>query len=244
MPEQQKLSLEGITMPKMEGAAPAAVEHFIDNLPFSGLADNPFALERVINRGNAAERRLSHFLRWVNKIYAPKKVLYPFSGWHTTPRDILGDDRVIHLSNETDNDGNPRQFLRDLEYGLRVEGDARNQPFSDQVFDAVFLRIGESIVDLELEDLEGGEGLNKVFSECRRVVKPRGLFIVESSGQQSLVDLCKQTLEHEKLPGAVNELLRKSYWVFRNENKYPTDNFWEKSAKNAGRFVNFMQYKT
>lgn len=244
MRENQQLEVWGITMPNMEGAAPAAVQHFIDNLPSSGLADNPYALERVINRGNAIERRLAHFLRWIDRTYSPKRVLYPFSGWHTTPRDTLGENRVVHLSNETDDMDMPRPFLRDLEYGLRVEGDARNQPFSDRTFDAVFLRTGNSLLQLELDELEGGEGLSKVMAEFRRVVKPRGLFIVENAGQRSLVDLCKKTLEPEKLPDQVRKLLRNSYLVFTNEDKYPVEGVWEKTVKTSRRFVTFMQYKT
>lgn len=238
------IEIMGVAMPEMEGGAPAAIEHFKDNLPFSGLADNPYALEIVINRGNAIERRLAHFLRWIDRTYSPKTMLYPFSGWHTTPRDTLGDNRVVHLSNEIGNMGDPRQFLRDLEYGLRVKGDARNQPFPDQSFDSVFLRIGGGIIDLELDDLDGGQGLSKVMAECRRVVKPRGLFIVESAGQKPLVDLCKKTLEPEKLPDQVRRLLRNSYWIFRNEDKYPTESAWEKTVKTTRRFAAFMQYKT
>lgn len=153
---------------------------------------------------NRLEERTGEFLSWVKRTYNPQLVLYPFCGWHITPREVFGKDRVAHLSTDDCHD-----HLIDLGSGERVKGDVFSSPFQDHTFDAVLLRFGK----LRKDQIE------QAFSELRRTVKVNGLFIVEGTRRNNLTEYCKKRLKKAEVPKDIEDFMRGQFGLFLNADK-------------------------
>lgn len=118
-------------------------------------------------RDSNRERKLEELLKYLDKEYDIKTFYYPGSGWHKTPKKVLGKDKVVHISLETDLErwGKPGYFAK-LGEGIKVKGDYRYSPFKDKSFDAVFI-YGTPLAST-IEALQ----------EYRRVTAKDGLVIV------------------------------------------------------------------
>ena len=91
---------------------------------------------------------------------------YPGSGFDSVPKDILGIDRVVHVSLEEQNMLAENYFSK-LGGGMKVRADYRAQIFKETSFDATLLY---------------GIPMHSAIAalpEFRRVTKPDGLIIVE-----------------------------------------------------------------
>ena len=153
---------------------------------------------------NENERVFQLFLHWVRTTFDPQLIYYPFSGWHTSPRDILGTNRVIHLSNDQ-----CHSHLRDIKNGQRVMAEALKHPFREAVFDAVILKnIPQEVNAISF------------FDSLRVLIKPGGLFIVNATGIEPIVRVCEDKLERVKVPKKFRRSKTRDNDLFLNRNKW------------------------
>lgn len=184
----------------LRGYIPAQSNLTYMNMAVKGVK-NPEARFAHLNR---LEERTENFLSWIDATYSPKRVLYPFCGWHITPREIFGEHKVVHLSLDDCHD-----HLIDLGTGERVKGDAFSLPFQDDTFDAVFLRSSK----LKKDQIE------QAFSELRKSVKDDGLFIVENIGKNNLMEYCKKRLKKAEVPKDIEDFMKGQFGLFLNADK-------------------------
>lgn len=166
-----------------EGYAPQQTALDIENLTVAGMADSEWELRETFQGFNLRQDNLRHFLGWIKNTYDPRRVYYPFCGWHITPREVFGD-RVVHLSLD---DCHPH--LKDLVSGLRVQADILHQPFSGKIFDAVILNSGH------LKNMD----FDAVFTCLREVVKDDGFLIVADT-EGPLNNYCRKYLQKANVP--------------------------------------------
>lgn len=179
----------------------------LDGLPeFDPL---PKLINGIIASNTREEKIVIPFLEWIKATYNPKLVYYPFSGWHISPREIFGQDRVVHLLND---DNNP--YLRDIGSGIRIKGDVLKQPFRDNIFDTIFLNRHDA----------RGKDVGKVFAEFRRVLKEDGLFVVDKN-QRNIVNYCRKNLEGVEIPEDIKASIDSSFELFRNRDRERTRRF-------------------
>lgn len=219
MNERLKGYAEELDIPGRLGYAEVQTVVDIENAIYLGatsdyLDDKFSALTRFKNSiiaSNIREEKIATpFLIWVREKYNPQFVYYPFSGWHITPREIFGQDRVVHLSND---DNNP--FLRDIGSGIRVRGDVSRQPFRDEVFDVIFLN---------RHDVRGKDR-KRIFAEFRRVLKEDGLFVVDSD-QRNIVNYCRKNLQPVDIPEEIVNVAKSSFALFQNRDRERRKFLW------------------
>lgn len=160
--------------------------------------------ERLAERrrlGNENEENLELFLKWVKETFNPQLIYYPFSGWHIGPRQIFGEDNVVHLS-----DDKCHPHLKDIEQGQRVIASAQTPPFGVNTFDAVFVK-GDG--------LRADEGLN-FFEDLRNLVKPKGLFIINATGVEDIVKISLERLERLWVPPELKRGYSRVNYLFEN----------------------------
>lgn len=184
----------------LKGYLPVQSDLAYLNMGLAGVEDSETKFAHL----NRLEERTENFLSWIKTKYNPKLVLYPFCGWHTTPRETLGKDTVIHLSLDDCHD-----HLIDLGTGEKVKGDIFSLPFQDNTFDAVFLRFGKLKKDQ----------VDHAFSELRKTVKENGLFIVEGTKSNNLMKYCKNRLKKEEVSANVENFMKGQFGLFLNADK-------------------------
>lgn len=109
------------------------------------------------------DKALSEALNILDKRYSIHKLYYPGSGFHAVPKEVLGIERVVHLSLEE------VEYFKKLGSGVKVKGDYRKAPFKSGYFDATLVWGIPPETALEAID------------EFLRVTKEDGLLIVGSS---------------------------------------------------------------
>lgn len=118
------------------------------------------------------EGKLKEVLKYLDEKYEIGKLYYPGSGWHITPKEALGKDRVTHLSLEENADFVEGGYFGMLGEGVKVKGDYRFSPFKDKSFDATLIH-----------DIPRESAIDSL-SEFRRVTKEDGLIIVVRDYEQ------------------------------------------------------------
>lgn len=109
------------------------------------------------------DKALSEALSLLDQKYDIHKLYYPGSGFHAVPKEILGIERVVHLSLEE------VDYFKKLGNGTKVKGDYRKSPFKSRYFDATLIWGIPPETALEAVD------------EFLRVTKEDGILIVGSS---------------------------------------------------------------
>lgn len=206
---KDKLSYHSLSeeLPSIEGYAPAHFQHFISNLPFGGLDDQPWLQKSIIKRDNRRERNTKILLGWVREYFGLKFVFYPMPGWHVTPMDVFGEDHVVYLSND---DQHP--YLQDIGRGARIMADVFSSPLPDAVFEGAFLRLKEK------RDI-GKENIPKLVSVLRRVVKPEGIVIIDKWGADQTVKYCRKQLQEASIPDQIRKIIRNDFVIFTNKDR-------------------------
>ncbi len=191
------------------GGIPNYLGYAIEQSHLSAFRDDILGIgfERRAGRrrvSNENEQVFQLFLHWVKTTFDPQLIYYPFSGWHTSPRDILGTNRVIHLSNDQ-----CHSHLRDIKNGQRVMAEALKHPFREAVFDAVVLK-----------DIPPAVDAIALFGSLRVLIKPGGLFIVNSIGIGPIIKICENELERVKVPKKFQRSKTRDNDLFLNRNKW------------------------
>ena len=118
----------------------------------------------------AVENRRKEFLKWVQSEFNPKNMLYAGSGNDKLPKNVLGEDAVIHISLEENKPWFPGGYFSGLGSGKKVEGDFLQAPFKEKTLDAVYIHDApENIV-------------RKGLCEFKRILKDSGILILDNSG--------------------------------------------------------------
>lgn len=112
---------------------------------------------------------LAPLLKFLDKKYKFGNFYYPGSGFNKVPKETLGEDRVVHLSNEIGENGEECIYFDKLDSGIKVRGDYRHSPFKDRSFDATLIWGTPPESTIEAMD------------EFRRVTKDDGLIIFGNS---------------------------------------------------------------
>lgn len=113
-----------------------------------------------------------HFLKWLKDNFDPNLVLYAGSGQDVLPKEVLGQDRVVHtsLENYPAKDYKPEtQSFPALGEGKKVITDNRQLPFSDSRFDSALL------LDMDIETIP------QQIPEIIRVLQSRGTLTLSRS---------------------------------------------------------------
>lgn len=136
------------------------------------------------------------FLVWIKNAYSPQRVYYPGSGNDKIPKEIFGEDKVIHLSLGPKNRG-ARGYFTHLGSGHKIEGDFLKSPFKDKSFDAVFIH--DTPCSVTIQGLE----------EFYRVLKNEGILILDNGcwDQKELEEFfiaARQLFEGQSLPSQFN----------------------------------------
>lgn len=85
----------------LEGCTHHQFDLMWTNALVTGQLDDPVREEffrDTIERLNETERSLKVFLKYLKETYGPQLVYYPMSGWHITPRQVFGTEKVVYLS--------------------------------------------------------------------------------------------------------------------------------------------------
>lgn len=142
------------------------------------------------------EKNRRGFLQWVENTYHPQKIYYPGSGKDRLPKEVLGENRVVHLSLE-ENKEIGGYFLR-LGSGQKVEGDFLRSPFKDESFDAVFVH------DTPIGVTTQGT------AEFYRVLKEGGVLVLDNGNWddrelQRFLHIVQELLRQQQLPKEFND---------------------------------------
>lgn len=122
------------------------------------------------------DEALSEALQILDRTYNIHRLYYPGSGFHAIPKEILGIERVIHLSLEE------VDYFRKLSNGIKVKGDYRKSPFKSEYFNATLVWCIPPETAFE------------AIPEFLRVTKKDGLLIVGSSR------ICHMPKEFDMIP--------------------------------------------
>lgn len=125
----------------------------------------------VHGRTSYRERKLGEALEALDEKYGIGKLYYPGSGWHTTPKEALGEGKIVHLSLEENASFVDGGYFALLGEGIKVKGDYRFSPFKDGSFDATLIHATPMSSTMD------------ALSEFRRVTKEDGLIIVVSESE-------------------------------------------------------------
>ncbi|MDA2922769.1 class I SAM-dependent methyltransferase [Patescibacteria group bacterium AH-259-L07] len=144
---------------------------------------------------NKYEQNRRDFLDWVKNTYSPEKIYYPGSGTDKIPKEVLGEDSVVHLSLE-ENKEIGFYFPR-LGPGQKVEGNFLKSPFKDGAFDAVFIHDTPYQVTI------------RGLSEFYRVLKVEGILLLDNGDwkQKEMEEFLSETqklFEKQELPPQFN----------------------------------------
>ncbi len=116
------------------------------------------------------EQNRKNFLQWIKNTYSPIKVYYPGSGIDKIPKEVLGEDKVIHLSLEENKEVGG--YFSRLGPGNKIEGDFLNSPFKDKSFDAIVIHDTPEVVTRQALD------------EFHRVLEDNKILILDNGNWQ------------------------------------------------------------
>lgn len=93
------------------------------------------------------------FLRWIDREFFPKRILYPGSGSDTIPRIAFGQDRVVHTSLESYKE-NDIDYFPILGMGHKIVADFSALPFGDGTFQLIlFANLDRTVTETYLEEI-------------------------------------------------------------------------------------------
>ncbi|TSC62618.1 MAG: hypothetical protein G01um101448_805 [Parcubacteria group bacterium Gr01-1014_48] len=139
---------------------------------FSCAKENDWtALNQFADREYKQRRR--KFLEWIHEVYRPHLVLYAGSGFDQIPRDILGEQTVIHLSREEEHPGRHTRsytegYFKYLGNGIKLGADFRHIPLKDKSIEIVYVHDSPFEVTAE------------ATGEFNRILKEDGILILDS----------------------------------------------------------------
>lgn len=116
---------------------------------------------------NTVKQRRGSFLKYVRDTYNPKIIYYPASGGDSFPKEIFGQEAVIHLSLK--NDEPKYHYFKNLGDGIKIFGRMEDSPIADDSVDAILVRFGFSMTGETIKDFN-------------RVLKLSGIVIIEGFG--------------------------------------------------------------
>lgn len=177
--------------------------------------ENPEKNARWHERHSEMEKNRKEFLQWVKDTYNPLKVYYAGSGWDKLPREILGEDVIVHLSlEETRGQQSQHGYFPKLGSGHKVEGNFLQSPFRKESFDAVYIHNTPPGITIE------------AFPEFLRVLKEGGILLIDIENaiwhEDALHDFLNKALKvlhQEQLPVQLDKVSKrglKDFGLFWN----------------------------
>lgn len=107
----------------------------------------------------------SEFLKYLDEAYHPNFVYYPACGADKTPKQIFGENKVIHLSLPENEAG--VEYLERLGRGIKLLGDMAHSPIADRSVDLIYL------------NLQGIQLSEEMVGDFFRVLKNDGVIAIE-----------------------------------------------------------------
>lgn len=141
------------------------------------------------------EQNRRDFLDWVKNTFSPEKTYYPGSGTDNIPKEVLGEDSVVHLSLEENKEVGG--YFSRLGPGQKVEGNFLQSPFKDRAFDAVFIH--DTPYEITIQSLD----------EFYRVLKDEGILLLDNGGwnqkkMEEFFSAAQKLFERQSLPSWFN----------------------------------------